>query len=192
MAVSRRLRYEILRRDGHTCRYCGGKAPDVALTVDHVVPVSLGGTDEPVNLVAACADCNGGKSSVPADAPLVEQVAEDALRWGRAMKLAAEYQDDVRCTSDDVCNAFYDGWTSWTYGSDGHTVPLPSDWRQSVEHFVKVGLEPGVIYRAVARAMEKRGLRGDFAEFTYMCGILWRTLDERQRIAREALDAGMA
>ncbi|AWN05089.1 HNH endonuclease [Gordonia phage Easley] len=40
MAVSKRLRYEILRRDNHTCRYCGATAPDVPLTVDHVVPVS--------------------------------------------------------------------------------------------------------------------------------------------------------
>ena len=28
MAVSKRLRYEILRRDNHTCRYCGASAPD--------------------------------------------------------------------------------------------------------------------------------------------------------------------
>ena len=41
MAVSKRLRYEILRRDNHTCRYCGESAPDVKLTIDHVVPVSL-------------------------------------------------------------------------------------------------------------------------------------------------------
>jgi 5-methylcytosine-specific restriction endonuclease McrA len=29
--VSRRLRLEVLRRDGHTCRYCGAQAPDVKL-----------------------------------------------------------------------------------------------------------------------------------------------------------------
>lgn len=33
MAVSKRLRYEILRRDDHACRYCGDRAPDVKLTV---------------------------------------------------------------------------------------------------------------------------------------------------------------
>ena len=41
MALSKRLRYEILRRDNHTCRYCGASAPDVTLTVDHVVPCLL-------------------------------------------------------------------------------------------------------------------------------------------------------
>ncbi len=38
------------------------KAPDVEITVDHVVPVALGGSDEPSNLAAACDACNGGKT----------------------------------------------------------------------------------------------------------------------------------
>lgn len=36
MAVSKRTRFEVLRRDGHICQYCGEKAPDVTLHVDHV------------------------------------------------------------------------------------------------------------------------------------------------------------
>lgn len=34
MAVSKRTRFEVLRRDGHRCRYCGAGAEDAALTVD--------------------------------------------------------------------------------------------------------------------------------------------------------------
>ena len=92
MAVSKRLRYEILRRDNHTCRYCGAAAPDVKLTVDHVVPVALGGTDVAENLVAACGPCNAGKSSSSPDAPIVTDVQQDALRWQRAMAMAADIQ----------------------------------------------------------------------------------------------------
>lgn len=74
MAVSKRLRYEILRRDNHACRYCGATAPDVKLNVDHVIPTSLGGSDAPMNLVTACADCNGGKtSSMPTPVADVDQ-----------------------------------------------------------------------------------------------------------------------
>jgi 5-methylcytosine-specific restriction endonuclease McrA len=54
MAVSKRLRYEILRRDNYACRYCGATAPDVKLNVDHVIPQSLGGSDKPDNLVTSC------------------------------------------------------------------------------------------------------------------------------------------
>jgi hypothetical protein len=63
MAVSKRLRFEIFRRDSHTCRYCGATAPGTPLRVDHIVPVALGGTDHPSNLVTACEPCNSGKTS---------------------------------------------------------------------------------------------------------------------------------
>lgn len=56
------VRFEVLRRDGFTCRYCGRKAPLVRLQIDHVTPWSLGGSDEPSNLVTACSECNAGKS----------------------------------------------------------------------------------------------------------------------------------
>ena len=61
MSVTKRLRFEILRRDSHACRYCGAKAPDAELTVDHVPPTALGGTDDPTNLVAACRACSSSK-----------------------------------------------------------------------------------------------------------------------------------
>lgn len=80
MAVSKRLRYEILRRDHHACRYCGAKAPDVKLNVDHVIPQALGGSDAPTNLVTACADCNGGKTSSMPGAEAVADVDQQAFR----------------------------------------------------------------------------------------------------------------
>lgn len=65
MALSLRVRFEVFKRDDYTCRYCGRKSPDVVLEVDHVVPQCEGGTDDPINLVAACWDCNRGKAGVP-------------------------------------------------------------------------------------------------------------------------------
>jgi 5-methylcytosine-specific restriction endonuclease McrA len=55
------LRFEVLSSHGFACRYCGRRAPFVALEVEHVVPVALGGTSERKNLVPACTDCNAGK-----------------------------------------------------------------------------------------------------------------------------------
>lgn len=110
MAISRRLRFEILRRDGYTCRYCGAKAPDVQLEVDHVIAATLGGSDEPANLVTACEDCNRGKSSVPADAQIVEDVAADALRWSAAMQQAAV---EIRAEQEvfgGLCERFRAAW----------------------------------------------------------------------------------
>jgi DnaD/phage-associated family protein len=63
--LSVRTRFEVFKRDEFTCRYCGRTTPDVVLEVDHVVPVVEGGSNDPMNLVTACWDCNSGKSAVP-------------------------------------------------------------------------------------------------------------------------------
>jgi hypothetical protein len=61
---SARLRFAVLQRDGFACHYCGRKAPEVELHVDHVIPVAEGGSSDDDNLVAACTDCNHGKADV--------------------------------------------------------------------------------------------------------------------------------
>jgi 5-methylcytosine-specific restriction endonuclease McrA len=58
------LRFEILRRDNYRCQMCGVTAKDGAtLEIDHIYPVSKGGTNEPDNLQVLCRDCNAGKGA---------------------------------------------------------------------------------------------------------------------------------
>ena len=64
MSVSKALRFEVLRRDKLTCRYCGLTASEAELHVDHIHPKTLGGTDTLDNLVTACKDCNIGKAGL--------------------------------------------------------------------------------------------------------------------------------
>ena len=71
--IPKKLRFEILKRDNFTCRYCGQSAPDVVLHADHIKPVAKGGTNDPSNLVAACSACNSGKSDM-------DIFSEDTLR----------------------------------------------------------------------------------------------------------------
>lgn len=61
--MGKRLRFTILTRDGFRCRYCGATGGAVVLHVDHVVPVSRGGTNDEKNLVTSCRDCNLGKAA---------------------------------------------------------------------------------------------------------------------------------
>ncbi|MEK7474976.1 MAG: HNH endonuclease [Candidatus Coatesbacteria bacterium] len=49
----------VLARDQHTCQYCGAQTRD--LTLDHVLPKTLGGETIWTNVVAACKKCNGAK-----------------------------------------------------------------------------------------------------------------------------------
>lgn len=64
VGVTPRRRWEVLQRDGHRCVYCGAGPADSRLVVDHVIPVSNGGTNDLDNLVTACHECNAGKGSL--------------------------------------------------------------------------------------------------------------------------------
>ena len=60
-SISKTTRFEVFKRDSFTCQYCGRSAPDVVLEVDHIVPVAEGGTNDILNLITSCKDCNRGK-----------------------------------------------------------------------------------------------------------------------------------
>lgn len=88
--ISTRTRFEILKRDGFRCAYCGTTPlqTQAPMHVDHVVPVAEGGTDDPENLITACAPCNMGKSSVPLKRLKYSQP--------QSIKDAQEHMEDVR------------------------------------------------------------------------------------------------
>lgn len=61
--VTPKIRFEVLKRDNFTCQYCGAHGEGVVLEVDHIIPISKGGTSDMGNLITACFDCNRGKGS---------------------------------------------------------------------------------------------------------------------------------
>ena len=54
-------RKNILKRDNHTCQYCGIRS--VPMTIDHIIPRHRGGEDSWYNMVAACVFCNSRKGN---------------------------------------------------------------------------------------------------------------------------------
>ena len=80
--VSAEVRERLYARDGHKCRYCG-RGPGmegVRLTLDHVRPSALGGTDEEANLVTACLSCNSSRGDSSALARPLWRVAAERAR----------------------------------------------------------------------------------------------------------------
>ena len=53
------LRLFIFNRDGNRCRKCGSREH---LTIDHIVSVYQGGSNEYGNLQTLCNRCNAGKA----------------------------------------------------------------------------------------------------------------------------------
>ncbi|MBF6063029.1 HNH endonuclease [Nocardia terpenica] len=56
--LSPSLRRAILNRDSQLCQIRAEDCLNWATEVDHIIPVTRGGTNDPANLRAACAPCN--------------------------------------------------------------------------------------------------------------------------------------
>lgn len=65
MTISNSLRQQVIKDAHYRCAYC--KAPSLItgarLIMDHIFPLSLGGSDDRENLAAACYHCNEFKGA---------------------------------------------------------------------------------------------------------------------------------
>lgn len=59
--IPRKLRHQVFQRDGYRCRECGATNKQTRLHVDHIKPVSKGGTNDLSNLQTLCEECNLAK-----------------------------------------------------------------------------------------------------------------------------------
>jgi hypothetical protein len=87
VALGKKVRFDIFKRDGFTCQYCGGQPPDCVLVVDHIRPVAEGGDNDPMNLVTSCAACNAGKGMTVLQRP---QRPDTDLAWLETQQEVAE------------------------------------------------------------------------------------------------------
>jgi 5-methylcytosine-specific restriction endonuclease McrA len=63
MAQDRALAWRVFARDGYRCQVCEAPGGTVELTVDHIIPVSAGGTNAESNLQTLCRTCNSRKGA---------------------------------------------------------------------------------------------------------------------------------
>ena len=69
-------RRNIYARDQNTCQYCGKKHSSSELSLDHIIPRSMGGTSTWDNIVCACTRCNvkkGGRTPRQAHMTLIRK-----------------------------------------------------------------------------------------------------------------------
>ena len=61
--IGKKLRFDVFKRDGFECQYCGANPTTSPLQVDHIHPVKEGGDNSIDNLVTSCQPCNIGKGA---------------------------------------------------------------------------------------------------------------------------------
>lgn len=179
-SLSKSKRFRILRRDGFRCRYCGVVSAVALLAVDHVIPVSRGGTDDDDNLVAACIPCNAGKSDKPLTAPA------PALRTIEAMR---EHVEQVRESLsaqralDDAKRELVD------YLADQWREVVGSDPLRTFYAGLYAAIEKHALGRLVdaIRVVGVSGPRNDVDKVRYFYGVL-RRMDTERGASGSALD----
>lgn len=91
--LSKKIRFDIFKRDGFRCSYCGTSPSEtVLLEVDHIHPVAEGGTNDIDNLITSCQDCNRGKGAILLSVVPQSLQEKAAEIQERESQIAAYYQ----------------------------------------------------------------------------------------------------
>lgn len=110
--ISKKIRFEIFKRDSFTCQYCGKKSPDVILNVDHISPVKAGGTNDLMNLITSCFDCNSGKKDRKlSDNTVIEKQQkqlEELNQRREQLEMMLKWRDGLMNFVDDQVDKYVD------------------------------------------------------------------------------------
>lgn len=113
-SITKKTRFEVFKRDSFTCQYCGSKAPDVVLEVDHLNPVKHGGDNDLLNLITSCFVCNRGKSARKlSDNSVIEkqrvQIEELNIRR-QQLEMILEWRNELKRSSNFELNKADEYW----------------------------------------------------------------------------------
>lgn len=139
MSIRPKVRFEVFKRDGFTCAYCGRKPPDVTLEADHILPLSEGGDSDIENLITSCWDCNRGKGAGLLDdrAPVsvdLEAKSEEIAERERQLRAYHAVRNAVAKRQDEQFNRVWDYWFDLWGETSMSRYHLP--WKSSLRTFI--------------------------------------------------------
>jgi CRISPR/Cas system Type II protein with McrA/HNH and RuvC-like nuclease domain len=116
--ISKKVRFEVFKRDSFTCQYCGRKSPDIVLEIDHIKPVSKGGNNGILNLITSCFDCNRGKSDRELSTQALLNKKRNQLEVTNErveqMKMMLKWQEELLKAKDTELNYVLNYWYDLT------------------------------------------------------------------------------
>lgn len=168
-SISKRVRFEVFKRDGFICQYCGAHPPAVTLHIDHIRPIALDGTNDIDNLVTACDACNLGKGardlkSVPeslaSKAKLIAEREEQLRGYYEVIEAKRQrIEDEIWTVADEI-------------ESGASEKGMRRDWLASIRMFIeKLGFYSVLECAEIARGRYPYGGR---RTFLYFCGCCWK------------------
>ena len=168
MAVRPRNRFEVFKRDGFQCQYCGRRVPEVTLEADHILPKAEGGKDSFANLITACTECNRGKGPVRlsegAPAMNYRKLAADARERRRQVKAYYETERIIAEETEFMVADLAEYWQE-------RIGVCTQAYRARFHTFIgKIGIE------SVRDAINLTAAKQDYLRhpFSYFCAICWK------------------
>lgn len=168
--LSKKIRFEVFKRDSFSCQYCGSIPPQVVLEVDHLIPISKGGDNAIDNLITSCFNCNRGKSATELST-LPQTTAEKAMilkekqeQYKAFKKLQLQIQNSLKKEVEEICDVYTMFFEKFT----------PTErFKVSIKTFIsKLG------YSEVLDSMEIACSKISDSEkaLKYFCGICWNKI----------------
>lgn len=180
MAISKKIRFEVVKRDGFQCGYCGRTPPEVVLEVDHINPKSKGGKDDINNLITACFDCNRGKSNVQLTSvpkKLSENIVaikekEDQIK--EYNKFLKKIENRIQKDIEEISSIYTE---QYDFGDDGRWIFSDHFKQNTLRRFLKE-LPKQEIITSLNLATSKFPTDKD-SVVKYFCGICWNKIRDR-------------
>ena len=181
--LSKRLRFEIFKRDQFKCVYCGRTPPSIILCCDHVLAVANGGTNEEHNLVTSCIDCNQGKSDHSLDSIPDSTIGSLAQQKEKSEQLLAanEWLRDQRLHLETICNdlgnLWWNNWATSKRQINKYTWGInPS---RSVMLFLRK-LPAEKVREAIDISLNNFGHKAEYKTWKYFCAVAWNMIRESE------------
>lgn len=171
--ISKRVRFDIFKRDGFVCHYCGAHPPEILLHVDHIVAVANGGENDFDNLVTSCESCNLGKGARSLNV-VPQSLSDKAKQIAEREAQLAGYHAIMEARRDRVEDEL---WRVAEVIEPGSAKEgMSRQWTASIRRFNEsLGVHKVLDAAEIARAKYSFGGK---RTFLYFCGICWRRIKE--------------
>ena len=172
-AISKKLRFDVFKRDAFTCQYCGAHPPGTVLHVDHIDPVANGGGNDINNLITSCLHCNLGKGArLLSNAP--QSLKDKASQVKEAEEQLRGYHTVIEAQRDRIENE------CWRVAGVLKAGSMKTGFNKmdllSVKQFIqKIGVHECIDAAEIADAKFPYSLN---KAFRYFCGICWNRVRE--------------
>jgi len=174
MSISQKLRFEVFKRDGFICQYCGNHPPEIILECDHIHPVSKGGNNDINNLITSCFDCNRGKinnelsnipNSLEVNKNIILEKESQYLEYQKAIK---KVEKRIKREIKDIENLYNETFPESKFTKRFKEV--------SIKMFIE-RLEFHEVYYAMAKATSYLNEDPENC-LSYFCGICWNKIKQ--------------